>query len=69
MLNLYEEGIEDGIEKGQHLLLIKLLNKKFGKISDKYLEKLEDLENKYIINITLDIFDIENIEDLDKYLV
>ena len=32
MLNLYEEGIEDGIEKGQHLLLIKLLNKKFGKI-------------------------------------
>ncbi|MDU2265093.1 DUF4351 domain-containing protein [Clostridium celatum] len=69
MLNLYEEGIEDGIEKGQHLLLIKLLNKKFGKISDKYLEKLEDLENKYIINIALDIFDIENIEDLDKYLV
>ena len=63
MLNLYEEGIEDGIEKGQHLLLIKLLNKKFGKISDKYLEKLEDLENKYIINIALDIFDIENIED------
>ena len=48
MLNLYEEGIEDGIEKGQHLLLIKLLNKKFGKISDKYLEKLEDLENKWL---------------------
>ena len=69
MLNWYEEGIEDGIEKGQHLFLIKLLNKKFGKISDKYLEKLEDLENKYIINIALDIFDIENIEDLDKYLV
>ena len=27
-LNLYEEGIEVGIERGQYLLLIKLLQKK-----------------------------------------
>lgn len=69
MFNLYEEGIEAGIEKGQHLLLIKLLNKKLGKISDKYLYRLEDLENKYIVDIALNIFDIKTLDDLDKYLV
>ena len=31
-LNLYEEGIEVGIERGQYLLLIKLLQKKLFNI-------------------------------------
>ena len=49
MLNfdLYEEGVEIGIERGQHLLLIQLLKKKLGKLSDLQLIKLEDLD-KYL---------------------
>lgn len=70
MLNfdLYEEGVEIGIERGQHLLLIQLLKKKLGKLSDLQLIKLEDLENSKIINVALNIFTIETMEDLDKYL-
>ena len=68
-LDLYEEGVEVGIERGQHLLLIKLLSKRFGKLSDKYLHRLEDLENNKTVNIALDIFNIKTIDDLDKYLV
>ena len=70
MLNfeLYEEGVEIGIERGQHLLLIQLLKKKLGKLSDLQLIKLEDLENSKIINVALNIFIIETMEDLDKYL-
>ncbi|MCI9069375.1 DUF4351 domain-containing protein [Clostridium sp.] len=68
-LNLYEEGIEAGIEQGQYLLLIKLLNKKLGRISNKYLNKIQNLDNNKIIKIALDIFNIENTEDLSKYLV
>lgn len=67
--DLYEEGVEIGIERGQHILLIKLLTKKLGEISDKYLHKLEDLENTRTIDIALNIFDIKTLEDLDKYLV
>ena len=63
-LNLYEEGIEAGIEQGQYLLLIKLLNKKLGRISNKYLNKIQNLDNNKIIKIALDIFNIENTEDL-----
>ncbi|WP_195988465.1 DUF4351 domain-containing protein [Clostridium sp. D53t1_180928_C8] len=70
MLNfdLYEEGVEIGIERGQYLLLIQLLKKKLGKISDLQLNKLEDLDNSKIINVALNIFTIENMDDLNKYL-
>ncbi|MEN8078893.1 DUF4351 domain-containing protein [Clostridioides difficile] len=67
--DLYEEGVEVGIERGQHLLLMQLLTKKLGRISEKYLYKLEDLESNQIINIALDIFNIKTIEDLDKYFI
>ena len=70
MLNfdLYKEGVEIGIERGQYLLLIKLLKKKLGKISDLQLNKLEDLYTSKIINVALNIFTIENMDDLNKYL-
>lgn len=70
MLNfdLYKEGVEIVIERGQYLLLIKLLKKKLGKISDLQLNKLEDLDTSKIINVALNIFTIENMDDLNKYL-
>ena len=70
MLNfdLYKEGVEIGIERGQYLLIIKLLKKKLGKISDLQLNKLEDLDTSKIINVALNIFTIENMDDLNKYL-
>lgn len=70
MLNfdLYKEGVEIGIERGQYLLLIKLLKKKLGKISDLQLNKLEDLDTSKIMNVALNIFTIENMDDLNKYL-
>lgn len=67
--DLYEEGVEVGIERGQYLLLIRLLTIKLGSISDKYINKLEDLEINQIINIALNIFNIKTIEDLNKYFV
>ena len=70
MVNLssYEEGIQVGIEHGQYTLLLKLLRKKLGTISEIYLNKLEYLENKKILDISLNIFDIRTIDDLAKYL-
>ena len=68
-LNLDEEGIEVGKEKGQYLLLIKLLRKKLGTISKNYINKLESLDNKKIITVALNIFNIESIEDLHRYLI
>ena len=66
-LKLYEEGVTDGIEQGQQILLLKLLNKRLGPISEKYIDLIETLENKTIVDITLKIFEISKIEELDKY--
>lgn len=67
-LDLYEEGVEAGIEQGQYILLVELLNKKLGKIPEKYTSKLEFLENSQIKDIALNIFNIVTAEDLDKHL-
>lgn len=66
-LKLYEEGVTDGIEQGQQFLLLELLHKKLGHISEKYLDRIEYLDKVSIINIALSIFDINRIEDLDKF--
>lgn len=66
-LKLYEEGVTAGIEQGQQLLLLKLLNKKFGSLSLKYIDLIECLENNIIEDITLSIFEINKLEELDKY--
>lgn len=65
----YEEGVEAGIEHGQHLLLIQLLTKRLGTLSERYIDKLEILENSEVINIALDIFNIKTFEDLNKYFL
>ena len=63
----YEEGVEAGIERGQHLLLMQL--QRLGTLSEKYIDKLESLENNEVINIALDIFNIKTFEDLNKYFL
>jgi hypothetical protein len=67
-LSLYEQGLEDGIEKGQLILLLELLKKKLGNISDNYLYELELLEGSTILNIASNIFEIRDYNDLDKYI-
>lgn len=66
-LTFYEQGLEDGIEKGQFIILIELLKKRLGDLSDAYLWKLESLESNKIFLIASNIFEINDYSDLDKY--
>lgn len=68
-LKAYEEGIADEIKESHFNLLIKLLMKKFKHIPEKYINLLTDLENDTIISITLKIFKLETLEDLDIFLL
>ena len=63
-----EEGIEEGKITGKVELLINLLTRKFKVIPEKYIEKLNRSPKETIEAIALDIFEIDNIEDLDKYI-
>ncbi|MCE5219853.1 MAG: Rpn family recombination-promoting nuclease/putative transposase [Clostridium sp.] len=61
------ERDREKIEEGKVELLIKLLYKKFGKVPKEYEDKLEKLSSQVIETIATDIFDLEKIEDLEKY--
>lgn len=62
-----EKGMEKGKSKGKAEVIIKLLKKKFNTLPAAYEEKLLKAKEQIIDNITEDMFDIEKIEDLDKY--
>lgn len=62
-----EKGIERGIEKGKSELLIKLLMKKFKKLPQEYKEKIKTLPEETLDLIGIEIFDLDNINDLEKY--
>ncbi|MBE0068295.1 DUF4351 domain-containing protein, partial [Thermoanaerobacterium thermosaccharolyticum] len=64
-----EKGMEKGIEKGMENLVIRLLKKKFSDIPEKYIKLIEDADEKTLFQIADNIFEINKIEDLEKYIV
>ncbi|WP_346940437.1 DUF4351 domain-containing protein [uncultured Clostridium sp.] len=66
---IYNEGKEEGLEEGKAELLIKQLMKKFKILPDEYKEKIRNLSGDVIEHIGTEIFDMESLEDLKKYLI
>lgn len=64
---IIEEGEKRGEKKGKAEILIKQLIKKFKSLPDGYKEKIRDLPEETIEVIATDIFDIEKVEELEKY--
>ena len=62
------EGKIEGREEGKAELLLKQLKRKLKDISEDYEEKIMNLSEDKIDEIGLDIFDLECIDDLEKYL-
>ncbi|MHC6179300.1 DUF4351 domain-containing protein [Clostridium sp. JNZ X4-2] len=75
---LKQEGKEEGREEGREEerengrkekaeLLIEQLRKKFNGLPENYEDRIENLSNDKIKAIGVSIFDIEKIEDLERY--
>ena len=62
-----KEGIKEGKAEGKSEILIKLLIKKFKSVSEEYKEKIRKLPEETIDVIATDIFDLEDIKDVEKY--
>ncbi|HEY8889672.1 MAG TPA: DUF4351 domain-containing protein [Clostridium sp.] len=63
-----KEGMKKGIAEGKSELLINQLMKKFNGLSDYYIEKIKCLPEEIIQQIGTDIFDLESVDDIKKYL-
>ncbi|WP_461205609.1 DUF4351 domain-containing protein [Clostridium sp. DL1XJH146] len=62
-----EEGIKEGIKEGKSEILIKQLTKKFGNITEEDEKKIKNLSNRVIDIILVDIFELESLNDFEKY--
>lgn len=62
---LYGELIE---ENGLDVIIIKMLNRKLGKLSDEYVNRIKNASQVRLVYISENINKIRKIEDLDRYL-
>ncbi len=62
------EGRIEGRIEGKAEILIKLLRKKFKELPLSYEEKIKKMPDEAVEELALNIFDLESIEDLDKYI-
>ena len=62
-----EKGRQEGRKEGRAQLLLKLLTKKFNEIPEEYKNKIMELPDETIEIIGLEIFDIEDIKEVEKY--
>ncbi|MBX4264462.1 DUF4351 domain-containing protein [Clostridium estertheticum] len=65
---LKSDGIKEGKKEGKAELLITQLKKRFNGLSDYYTDKIRSLPEGVIDQMATDIFDLENVEDIKKYL-
>ena len=65
---LKSDGIKEGKKEGKTELLIAQLKKRFNGLSDYYTDKIRSLPEGVIDQIATDIFDLEIVEDVKKYL-
>jgi len=67
-----KEGIKEGIkeveERGKAELIIRLLNKKIGKLPPHYEEKIVNLGENVLTDMADKIFEINDLKDIDKYI-
>lgn len=69
---ILDEGIMQGEikgkAKGKAELLIIQLTKKFKKVPEEYIKKIKNFSETTIEVIATEIFDLERIEDIERYL-
>ena len=63
-----ERGIEQGMEKGKVDLFWRLLLKKFPRIEASYHDKIKDLDEAKIDMLSVELFDMKDLSELDRYL-
>ena len=61
------KGKIEGKAEGKTDILIRLLIKKFGSISDEYKTNIKNLSEETIDIIAMEIFDMEKLDEVNKY--
>ncbi len=62
-----EEGRLEGQKQGQANTILRLLNRKFGSLSEEVTERIKSLESNQLDILTEDLLDFESFDDLQNW--
>jgi predicted transposase YdaD len=69
---VYQEAKQEGREEGREVeatnLLLRLLSKRFGKLTDSYIQKISTLKIAQLEDLGEALLDFRDINDLDEWL-
>jgi predicted transposase/invertase (TIGR01784 family) len=63
-----QEGIQEGRQDGEMILLMRLLSKRFGKLSSNYIENINKLTIEQLEDLGEALLDFVDITDLEQWL-
>jgi predicted transposase/invertase (TIGR01784 family) len=63
-----QEGKQEGKQEGEKVLIVRLLTKRFGKLSDRHQTQISALEITQLEELAETLLDFANISDLDIWL-
>jgi predicted transposase YdaD len=63
-----QEGIQEGRQDGEMILLIRQLSKRFGKLKDIYIENINSLNIEQLEKLGEALLDFVDINDLETWL-
>ena len=59
-----ERGIEQGIEQGERRSALRLMEAKFGPLTDKVKQRVEDLSSNALAQLQLDLLSAQSLDEL-----
>ena len=65
---VYQEAKQEGLQEGEAQLVVRLLSKRFGKISDRRIQVINNLTLEQLDNLGEALLDFGELADLDNWL-
>jgi hypothetical protein len=63
-----EEGLREGLQKGQSNTILRLLNRKLGNLPEDIADLVRSLEPSQLDSLTEDLLDFQSLDDLSRWL-
>ncbi len=65
---VYQEAKEEGKQEGEARIVLRILSKRFGNLSDRHIQNINTLALEQLEELGEALLDFGNIADLDRWL-
>jgi len=65
---VYQDARQEGRQEGEMFLVLRIFNRRFGKLSDRLTNSIQDLEITQIEELADQLLDFKSVTDLENWL-